>query len=405
MNKYEEQDLITIQNTISRKNSMIEKLRLLEITEDKDLSDKIEAEEADLVLLLAALSKKDQKPKINSNDGAIQSYERATKITELDNALKRIKKFGPGVSAEDFLENLDHQYHIYVKSQLNEFPYLEQEFVKRCTSSMNGVYISQMLNSGENIETFKQFKAYVISNYGTKRSNFQVLNDCFSLQPHDGESYSDFAARLDISVRKASSRIVARHKAKKKTATNPDPVVSPEVCFELTGALLMAQVVQRTNKPVYDLMCQKMDEYEDAIKVGAEAQKLYDRGVRSDGDVEIINYGSSGNAGKYGSASGHAKLSNSDASNKGRSTNGNRSGKPGGKSGKPNKKGGNSKSGTNPDGTCKWGSKCFKFPKGTCPYPHKDTNAHAADAKDGEDGGFSYNGYTYEYQDFRPLQA
>ena len=405
MNKYEGQDALKIQNAITRKNTLILELEREQIAEDKDLSTKIEAVEADLDLLYAALAKKEQKPKVNPNDGAIQSYERATKITELDNALRRVKKFGPGVSAEDFLENLDHQYHIYVKSQLEEFPYLEQEFVKRCTSSMNGVYISQMLNSGEKIETFEQFKAYVNSNYGTKRSNFQVLNDCFSLQPHDGESFIDFAARLDISIRKASTRIVSRHKQKMKTSTNPDPVVSPEVVFELTGALLMAQMVQRTNKKVYDLMCKHMDEHEDAIKVGAEAQKLYDRGVRIDDDVEIINYGSSGNVGKYGTASGHAKPSNSDASNKSRNTNGNRSGKQGGKGGKPNKKGGNSKSGTNPDGTCKWGPKCFKFAKGTCPHPHKDTTAHAADAKDGEDGGFNYNGYTYEYQDFRPLQA
>ena len=386
MNKYEDQDLVTIQNTISRTNSMIEKLRLLEITEDKDLSVKIEAEEANLVLLLAALAKKEQKPNINSNDGAIQSYERATKITELDNALKRVKKFGPGVSAEDFLENLDHQYHIYVKSQLTEFPYLEQEFVKRCTSSMNSVYISQMLNSGENIETFKQFKAYVISNYGTKRSNFQVLNDCFSLQPHDGESYSDFAARLDISIRKASSRIVARHKAKKKTASNPDPVISPEVCFELTGALLMAQVVQRTNKPVYDLMCQKMDEYEDAIKVGAEAQKLYDRGVRSDGDVEIVHYGGHGGhggpvghgaTGKNETSNGQTKSTNSDVNNTNDGDNGSTSIQPI----KINKK-------------CRFGSNCYKLAKGTCPYRHLEVVAHVAQTDDDNDG-YTFDGYTY----------
>ena len=368
-----------------------------EATEDKDLSEKIQAEEAELDLLLEASEEKEQKPAL-PNGTANQSYERSLKIMELNDALKSVRKFGPGVPAEDFIETLTQKYKIFVKPKLNEYSFLEAEYVNRCLDAMHPTYVNQALNSGEEIKSFEDFKRYVNKVHGTKQSNFQILNQSFSLQPNEGESFNDFAARLDISFRQAATRIIGRHKAQKKTATNPDPVVSPEVVFELAGALVMAQMVRKTNKPIYDQMCRKMDEYDDALRVGAEAQKLHDRGVRPDDEVETIHYGGHGGAGKNGTFNGQPKGNHTSANSKGKGNNGNRTGKPG--RGKPSKK-----SATNADGTCKWGSKCFNFPKGTCPHPHKEVTAHVADTNDGNggNGGYTYNGYTYE--DFRQIQA
>ena len=384
-----------------------------EATEEKDLSTKIQAEEAELDLLLEALEAKEEKPSVPSGTSN-QSYERSLKIMELNDALKSVRKFGPGVPAEDFIETLDQKYKIFVQPHLKEYSFLESEYVKRSLDAMHPTYVNQALNSGEEIKSFEDFKRYVNKVHGTKQSNFQILNKSFSLQPNEGESYNDFAARLDISFRQAATRIIGRHKAQKKTSTNPDPVVSPEVVFQLASALVMAQMVRKTNKPIYDQMCRKMDEYDDALRVGAEAQKLHDRGVRPDDNVEVIHYGGHGGSGgsgghgghgghggpggssKNGTFNGQTNGNNTSASNKGKGNNGNRPGKPG--RGKPPKK-----NPTNADGTCKWGTKCFKLAKGTCPHPHKDVAAHAADTNDGGNGGYTYNGYTYE--DFRQIQA
>ena len=395
MSTYESFSLVKIQNWIKRKSDLIERYQVIEASEDKDLSEKIEAEEAELDLLLTALEKKEQKPSISSNETANQSYERSVKIMELNDALKTVKRFGPGVLAEDFLEQLHQKYEIFVKPNLKEFPFLEAEYVKRSLDAMHPTYVNQALNSNEEMKSFEDFKRYVAKVHGSKQSNFQILNKCFSLQHHEGESYNDFAARLDISFRQAATRIISRHKAQKRTAANQDPAVAPEVVFELAGALVMAQMVRRTNKPIYDQMCRKMDEYEDAVKVGAEAQKLFDRGVRAD-DVETVHYGGNGGSAKYGSPN-QSKGNNTSANNKGKGSNGNRSGKP--VKGKPQKKSGNTRNATNPDGTCRWGDKCFKFARGACPYPHAGATAHTADAVKGNNNGNTYNGYTYT--DFR----
>jgi len=50
MNKYESHSLAKIQNSIKRKNDLIERFQAMEVTEDKDLSVKIQAEEAELDL-------------------------------------------------------------------------------------------------------------------------------------------------------------------------------------------------------------------------------------------------------------------------------------------------------------------------------------------------------------------
>ena len=98
MSNYDTLSLVQIQNSIKRKNDLIEKLQILEITESKDLTTKITAEEAELLKLLEALENKEEKPDVDSNKAATRSYERATKIMELDNALKHVRKLGPGIS-------------------------------------------------------------------------------------------------------------------------------------------------------------------------------------------------------------------------------------------------------------------------------------------------------------------
>ena len=395
-NKYENLSLAKIENSIKRKNDLIQKYQITEVIEDKDLSAKIEAEEAELDLLLDALEKKEQKPMISNGTGG-QSYERSLKIVELNNAFKSVKSFGPGVSSEDFVESLDQKYKIFVKPNLREYPYLEAEYVKMCLDSMHPTYVQQALNTGGEMKSFEDFKSYITKVHGTKQSNFQILNKCFTLQHYEGESYNDYAARLDISFRQAATRIISRHKAQKKTSENPNPVVAPEVVFELAGALVMAQMVRQTNKPIYDQMCRKMDEYEDAIKVGAEAQKLYDRGVRPDDNVETVHFGSNGGTGKYVSSNGQSKVNNVNVNNRAKGDSGNRSSKP--SKGKPHKKSGNTKGATNPDGTCKWGDKCFRYAKGTCPHPHTISSAHVAEVDKAGNSGNTYNGYTYA--DFR----
>ena len=59
MNKYESFSLARIQNSIKRRNDLIERFQAMEVTEEKDLSVKIQDEKEKLDLLLGALAKKD----------------------------------------------------------------------------------------------------------------------------------------------------------------------------------------------------------------------------------------------------------------------------------------------------------------------------------------------------------
>ena len=59
MNKYESFSLAKIQNSIKRRNYLIERFQAMEFTEEKDLSVKIQGEKEKLDSLLEALAKKD----------------------------------------------------------------------------------------------------------------------------------------------------------------------------------------------------------------------------------------------------------------------------------------------------------------------------------------------------------
>ena len=158
--------------------------------------------------------------------------------------------------------------------------------------------------------------------------------------------------------------------------------------------LLLEALEQKEQKPSLSSGTANQS-YERSLKKLYDHGVRHDRGVRPDDDVEAVHYGGNGNFnGKYGnqtncridndSENENSKISHdrhnstdSDDNNTNNGENGSTSIQPT----KINKK-------------CRYGSNCYKFAKGTCPYRHPEVVAHVAQIDD-NNNGYTFDGYTY----------
>ena len=64
-----------------------------------------------------------------------------------------------------------------------------------------------MVDSLQEISTFEQLKSYLIATHGNQMSNFQHLSQAWDLQRPGGEKLTDFAERLENTLREATVHI------------------------------------------------------------------------------------------------------------------------------------------------------------------------------------------------------
>merc|ERR1712141_193083 len=112
-------------------------------------------------------------------------------------------------TVESFIVSVENLFKLQVCGKNAKFPTLEQEFTTMATSRIHPTYQSVLLNNGEVFKTFEEFKTYLLKNYSSKESNFQILENLYSLDFNEGESYRDFGARLDIQATNACTAVMA----------------------------------------------------------------------------------------------------------------------------------------------------------------------------------------------------
>ena len=107
-------------------------------------------------------------------------------------------------------------------------------------------------------------------------TNFQHLSRAWDLQRRDGEKLTDFAGRLENTIREAAVHIKNKYKKDNKVDLTVDMV------FSIMGAMLMSEKVKETNPNIYPHLVKTMDSHYTAIGIACEAQQYVDRGVKMD---------------------------------------------------------------------------------------------------------------------------
>ena len=107
-------------------------------------------------------------------------------------------------------------------------------------------------------------------------TKFQHLSRAWDVQRRDGEKLTDFAGRLENTIREAAVHIKNKYKKDNKVDLTVDMV------FSIMGAMLMSEKVKDWNPNIYPLLIKTMDSHYTAIVIACEAQQYVDRGVKLD---------------------------------------------------------------------------------------------------------------------------
>ena len=125
----------------------------------------------------------------------------------LRDAMRDIRSFNPGNNIHRFISDLNQAYTINVKPELTNYPEMEEEFLKIAKRLLGWGIFQQMEDTHQDMSTFERLKSYLIATHGNLMSNFQHLSRAWDLQRRDGERLTDFAGRLESTIREAAIRI------------------------------------------------------------------------------------------------------------------------------------------------------------------------------------------------------
>ena len=271
-----------INQQIAAQNKKIDDLEIKCITDATNASsyqELITAAQGKITTFMELLSKAkdDVTATVGGGDYAFQCA-----LTNLALELKSVPRFQPGVEIETFITNLDNIYYLQVATKLETWPRLELEFVTMVQSRLHSTYVSSILNAGKKFDTYAELKAYLVSQFSSNFTNFQILNRLMSCSIRDNESYSDFGRRMDIETTNAATLIASKYAKENATTANPTPVLDSKQTFALFGAMLACEEIRKSSPVIYQCMIKSINKFSSAGAIAAEAQSLADRQVDND---------------------------------------------------------------------------------------------------------------------------
>lgn len=152
-----------------------------------------------------------------------------------------------------------------------------KEFVKLAKQLLNEGIFQQMEDSKQSTATFEELKTYLVSTHGNLMTNFQHLSRAWDLQRCEGEKFTDFAGRLEKTIREATVHIKARFKLDKRNAE-----MTADTAFSLMGAMLMSKRIKAWAPNIYPHLVKTMDRHYSAGGIASDAQRFLDRGIKTD---------------------------------------------------------------------------------------------------------------------------
>ena len=167
------------------------------------------------------------------------------KQQSLRDSMRGIHSFQPGADVNKFIIDLNKAYAIHVRPEREAYPKLEEEFLKVAKQLLNEGIFQQMEDSSHDTFTFEQLKAYLLSAHGSHLSNFQHLRLAWDLQRKEGKRLTDFAGRLECTIREAAVNIKDKYRKDKQTEMSVDSV------YSLMGAMLISENVGTKHSPTH----------------------------------------------------------------------------------------------------------------------------------------------------------
>ena len=207
----------------------------------------------------------------------VKTMKETATIQNLLDVVRAVPKLNVGDSIERFVSELDQIYKVEVQPQVGEIQSLENEFVRAAKRLLTYSMYEQMDKSGTATTTWTEMKKYLVENHGSKITMFQHLNRLWQLEIKTDEKLTDYGARVEEQVHKASLHIMKKFGKDHKNQDNTPKDMAAEDVFKLIGAMLASLQVRKEHEDVFKSMIKGMDKHWTAGNLLADAQDYVDR--------------------------------------------------------------------------------------------------------------------------------
>jgi len=207
----------------------------------------------------------------------VKTMKETATIQNLLDVVRAVPKLNVGDSIERFVSELDQIYKVEVQPQVGEIQSLENEFVRAAKRLLTYSMYEQMDKSGTATTTWTEMKKYLVENHGSKITMFQHLNRLWQLEIKTDEKLTDYGARVEEQVHKASLHIMKKFGKDHKNQDNTPKDMAAEDVFKLIGAMLASLQVRKEHEDVFKSMIKGMDKHWTASNLLADAQDYVDR--------------------------------------------------------------------------------------------------------------------------------
>ena len=216
-------------------------------------------------------------PAPNYDEQVVKTMRENAIVQNLYEVVRSVQKLNVGDDIERFVSELDQIYKVEVQPQLGQISSLENEFVRTAKRLLTFSMYEQMDKSGAKIDKWLEMKKYLIENHGSKITMFQHLNRLWRLEPKPEEKLTDYGARVEEQIHKASLHIMKKFGKDHKENDNSSKEMTAEDVFKLIGAMLVSLQVQKEHEFIYRAMIKSMDKHWSAGSLLADAQDYVDR--------------------------------------------------------------------------------------------------------------------------------
>ena len=145
--------------------------------------------------------------------------------------------------------------------------------MKIAIRSLDQGIFQQMIDS-------QQMKSWLIATHANQMSNFQHLCRTSDLQRRNSEKLTDFAGRLENTLREATIHI------KNKFQKDNTKEQTVDTAILLVGAMLMSEKIKIWTPNIYSHHGKTMDNHYTAGGIASEVQRYLDRGFKTDNTTE-----------------------------------------------------------------------------------------------------------------------
>ena len=223
------------------------------------------------------LTQPDNKNNVFSSDSQLKQ-EKLIVLREIKSSVDNVPKFSVGSDVHVFINQLENIHRLHVQQHKND-ENVENAFLRASKQLLADSYLTQMLNSSEETNTFETFRSYLVKTHSSKLTHFQRLNKLWEVCPKSSESMVDTASRLENLAHEVLTSLVAVWKLRAPSDTD---IPSKNLLDLVLGQIMLTHIASSKHKDTYKYIVSDLDTCWTASEVAAKAATIIDRCKNTD---------------------------------------------------------------------------------------------------------------------------